>query len=732
MATLADLVVKIGVDADRVRQGLSRVDSFFEQHSAKIAAAGAALGAGAGAAIGTGVTAGLEKEALGDKLAAQIGATGPEAERLGRIAGDLYTQGLGTGLEQVHDAVGAVVTSIEGMRNSSNEAVQDMAAKALNLATAFGVEVGRSLQVVGQMAKTGLVRDAEQGMDLLTAALQKVPAAVRDDLIDALDEYGPFLEQLGIKGQQAFNLLVQAADKGRYGLDKTGDAIKEITLQIASSSGPVEEALDSIGLKQSELQTKFAQGGETARKAFGQIIDGLLKIKDPGKQAETAITLFGTPLEDLAVKDIPQFLRQLQNTTDVLGDTSDAADKLGQTLNDNAAHGIEEWRRKTEQALASMANAPGIFGETAQAAAGIGQVLLPMGSDLGGLAAAALVGGKAFSMVGKGAARAAAAVGTAATSIVGNAAKVTASAVATGARWAATWAMMAARALVAAARIAASWFIAMGPVGWVITAVIALVALIIWKWDEIKKATQAAWNWIKEKTASIWNSISAWLGEKWNQIKQTATNAWNTLKTMVSNAWQQIRQSTINGISRVISLVRQLPGKIRNAVGNLGSLLYNAGRSVVTGLWNGIVSLGSWLYNQVMGWIKRVIPDPIERFLNISSPSKLMAKIGKNAALGLLDGMNQTRGLIAKGALGLGGVLLDAAGRILYAPDLAMDPYAVLDRATPSGASGGGGGPTVRLDIRSGGSQLDDLLVEVLRRSIRDRGGQVQAVLGSA
>ena len=44
-------------------------------------------------------------------------------------------------------------------------------------------------------------------------------------------------------------------------------------------------------------------------------------------------------------------------------------------------------------------------------------------------------------------------------------------------------------------------------------------------------------------------------------------------------------------------------------------------------------------------------------------------------------------------------------------------------------AASGGGGRTV-IEIRSGGSRLDDLLVEILRRAVRTRGGNVQLVLG--
>jgi hypothetical protein len=48
-----------------------------------------------------------------------------------------------------------------------------------------------------------------------------------------------------------------------------------------------------------------------------------------------------------------------------------------------------------------------------------------------------------------------------------------------------------------------------------------------------------------------------------------------------------------------------------------------------------------------------------------------------------------------------------------------------------AGGGGGGGGGVVVLEINSGGSRLDDLLVEVLRKSIRSKGGDVQVVLGT-
>jgi hypothetical protein len=45
-------------------------------------------------------------------------------------------------------------------------------------------------------------------------------------------------------------------------------------------------------------------------------------------------------------------------------------------------------------------------------------------------------------------------------------------------------------------------------------------------------------------------------------------------------------------------------------------------------------------------------------------------------------------------------------------------------------AAGGAGAPPLVLEIRSGGSAMDDLLVQILQKAIRSQGGNVQEVLG--
>lgn len=342
---LGTLTGFLDLDASAFDSALGGAADKLEGFSGK----GAALAAGAGVAIGGAIAAGvlgaMNVEAANDKLAAQLGLNAAESERLGGVAGALYANAYGGSLAEVNTAVGAVVSSIAGMRTASSGEVEAMTAKVLDMATAFEVDVSRAAQVAGQAVSSGLATDAAAALDLLTASMQAVPAAVREDLLDAVDEYGPFMASIGLQGEAAFGLLVEAAEKGAFGIDKTGDALKEFTIRATDMSAASKVGYDSLGLSQEEMTAKLLAGGEVGAAAFEQIITGLQGMKDPTEQSTAALALFGTPLEDLSVTEIPAFLASLTGAQTALGDTAGAAERMGQTLNDNASTNIEAFKR---------------------------------------------------------------------------------------------------------------------------------------------------------------------------------------------------------------------------------------------------------------------------------------------------------------------------------------------------------------------------------------------------
>lgn len=309
-----------------------------------------ALGAAIGGslAIGAGFSEALERGALSDRLAAQLGLTEERSAEVGATAGRLYADAYGEGIGEVNGAVAAVMSSIAGMRDASSADLEAMTARALNFASAFEVDVARASQVAGQLITNGLAKDGAAAFDLLTAASQRVPAAVREDVLDAADEYGQFFASLGYSGEQAFALLTDASAQGMYGIDKAGDAIKEFTVRATDMSKASTDAYDAIGLNAERMAAKILEGGPAAQDATQKIIDGLLGIKDPADQANTAIALFGTPLEDLNTAEIPAFLESLRGTSDTLGEVSGASDRMGESLRDNAQTNLTSFARQAQ------------------------------------------------------------------------------------------------------------------------------------------------------------------------------------------------------------------------------------------------------------------------------------------------------------------------------------------------------------------------------------------------
>lgn len=266
--------------------------------------------------------------------------------------------------------------------------------------------------------------------------------------------------------------------------------------------------------------------------------------------------------------------------------------------------------------------------------------------------------------VASGATQAATWVATGARAVVGAALQVGAGAAVVGG-----WILMGVQSLLQAARMAAAWLIALGPVGWVIAAVVALVALIVANWDTIVAATSAAWDWIwgkvKEAANFIWQLFLNWslpglLIKHWSSIRDGAVAGWNalvdwikqvpgwlysafmnfTLIGLLISHWSSIKQGAINGFTATIDWIRGVPGMITGALGNLGSLLVSAGGDVVRGLWSGISGMGGWLKDKLIGFALAAIPEPIRKALDIHSPSRVMAReVGRWIPAGIVEGV---------------------------------------------------------------------------------------------
>lgn len=193
------------------------------------------------------------------------------------------------------------------------------------------------------------------------------------------------------------------------------------------------------------------------------------------------------------------------------------------------------------------------------------------------------------------------------------------------ARVVARWAFMAAGAMARAAIMAAAWFVAMGPIGWVIAAVIGLVALIIANWDKVKAFTIAAFQAIWSFLQSVWNNIVS-------AVTAAGKAVWNTLR----DAFTSAKDAVVSAATGIFTFVASIPGRILSALGNLGSLLVNAGKQIIQGLIDGLMSAVGWLQDK-LSWITNLIPDwkgPIR------VDARLLQPTGQVIMQGLVEGID--------------------------------------------------------------------------------------------
>ncbi|MFC8265397.1 phage tail tape measure protein [Streptomyces cinereoruber] len=716
-----------------------------------------ALAAGAGLAAGAVLVAGIQ-EALNQgqitaRLGAQLGATGPEAAKYGKIAGQLFKDAIVTDFEQGAATIRAIAGSGLLPPKATNDQIESIATKAADLANAFEVDVAMAANAAGGMVKNGLAKNSAEAFDLLTKGMTGLGPA-SDDLLETFGEYSPVFKSAGLSGQTALGLMRQAIQGGWVkDTDKIADAFKELQLRATEGSQGVKDAFKALGLDAKKVGDDIAAGGVRGEKGMGLVLDKLRELGPNTQEAKQIVsTLFGGPGEDMGAA---LFSLHVDEAAKSLGNVAGESDKLGKSLRDNAGTTLTKFKNTVQQTFVEVMGGQVIpalmdFGRWLKAnegtvktvaaviggaltiaftmmtinatRAGIAAVQAWFATGAGAGAAAARHVAAAGTVVAswlrmavaataQGARIAAAAVASAATTAgawVLSAARMTATWLVSMLRVAATtvaqFALMAARAIVWAATMAAQWLIAMGPVGWIIAAVIGLVALIIANWDKIKQFTAAAWDMIWQKIKSIGSFILNYI------------LGWKLVSYFLSH-WDKIKSGVASKGAQLLGWFKGLPGRLAGALGNLGSLLYDKGMDIVRGLWNGIKSMGGWLRDTLIGWARDLIPGPIAKALGIASPSKVMAKeVGRWIPAGVVQGIESGQSAVDSTMAGL-----------VTPPNLAGAGAGAYGAA---GAGGRRGGPNITVEFKSSGTPAGNYLVDEMRRQIATRGGDVQLVLG--
>ena len=656
MATLADLMIKIGVNSDGVDKGAGEIEGKLNKTWGKVKAGAALAGAAAGAALAAGLSGAMELSDAQTKLANQLGGNSKLAGELGAVAGNVYGRGFGDSAGSAYASVQAVWSS--GLVPDGDIAkIEELTVAAEAYAKTWGGDVAQATQYASTLIGSGLAKDATHAFDLITVASRAVPVALREDVLEASDEYAQYFRTLGFNGEQAFGLLANASAKGKYGIDKTGDAIKEFTNLATEMNASTTAAYDSIGLDAHTMSNAILAGGDSAQAAFQKITSGLLGIKDPTEQAEAALALFGTPLEDMNKADIPEFLKGMANVGDGLGDVSGEAKGAGDAFEDSVGQRLNSLKNSVQLALI----------EPLEKAIPYIEKTFGWLSKNSGWVTPLVIGLGAFAAV----------IGT----------------------------IVAAMKVWSIVQMVLNLALWTSPITWIVLGIIALVAIIVliatkttWfqtAWEAVWGAIKAYYSFVLNAIVTVFKTWWAVFSGFWKGVGRFFVNVWNGIVSGVKGAGNWIR----NTWDKVLNFFKSVPGKIRN---------------IASGMWDGIKNA----FKSAINWI-------ISKWngLSFTIPGLSIPGLGSvfgGATLSTPDIPMLADGGIVKASRGGTLALIGEGGR-----DEAVVPL-------PRGAKdlAGGGGRAV-IEFHSDGTAAGDAVIELARRAIKVRGGDVQVVLGA-
>lgn len=368
--------------AEKGLEGLGKssedAGSKFGKMGKAIAGGATAAGVTAGGLLAKGFSDNLDLEAGRAKMSAQLGLSSDESARIGKAAGQLYANNYGDSMDDVNEALGSVIQNIDGMRDASNDSLNDITKKVLNLQTSTGETSDAISRAISQMLRTGLAKNADEALDIVTKGFQS-GANKSEDFLDTLNEYGTQFRKLGIDGTQATGLISQGLKAGARDGDLVADSLKEFSLRAIGGGDAVNKAFKGIGLNGKQMSKDIAAGGPVANKALDETLDHLRAIKDPAERSRIAVQLFGTQAEDLGDA---LYALDPSSAVKAMGDVSGAADSMDKTLSDTGKGSIETMKRGFEQWTQRMAGADGPLGNITAGVISFGGPALAMGGQI--------------------------------------------------------------------------------------------------------------------------------------------------------------------------------------------------------------------------------------------------------------------------------------------------------------------------------------------------------------
>lgn len=611
MATLQELTVVIGAETDgldKIDQAANRIDQNFgrlRDSGKRVTDVGKSLTKNVTTPVvgfGTAVVATATSfESSMNDVRAVTGATGQDLSDMEALAKEM---GATTSFSASEAADALAFLGMAGL--DANESMSALPG-ILDLAAAGGMELATTADIATNvLSGFGLEIDQLGRLnDTLAEAARSSNTSV-EQLGGGFQYVGPVASAAGLSLEETAAALGILADAGIQG-EKGGTALRGALSRLLQPTAQVQGTLDDLGVSVLE-----ADG------AMRPLADIMEDLEGAGAGVNEMISLFGQESGPGMMAILERGSDGLRDFTGELENAEGAAGEMAAIKMEGLQGQLNQLKSSAESVMLAIADS-GLLGTVTSlvtrladwvgALAETNPALLRWGTIIAAVAAALgpllIVVGMTMTAIGQ----------------ISAVLKVVAGAF-RGA---------------AAAKLLFSAALWASPITWTVAAIIALIAviaLLVYYWDDVAAAVGAAWEWITHTTSTAIAVVFALVSAMVEWVLSTLVGWAASLASLVSGAWSAVTSlfssaasaamglvsgmvsgviSFISGlaslpgmvggyfsgmvstaagqISNLISQAAQIPGRIMSAVGNLGSLLINAGRNVIQGLISGITSM---------------------------------------------------------------------------------------------------------------------------------------------
>ena len=246
-------------------------------------------------------------------LEARTGVTSSEMEGFEGVMYEVYNANYGESLGDVSEKLSTVIQMTDDLDNAS---LANVTKNAIALEDVFGFDIMESMRGVNSlMDQFGITSD--QAFNLIVQGAQK-GLNQNDDLLDTINEYSVQFKNAGYSADDMFNMLANGVESGTWSVDKLGDAVKEFNIRM--SDGSAKDAVEALGFSWEKVSEDWGKGGDSAKEVFNMLVNELDGLETTTEGYNIGVGLLGTMYEDLGQEAV----LALSNTEGAINSASDA------------------------------------------------------------------------------------------------------------------------------------------------------------------------------------------------------------------------------------------------------------------------------------------------------------------------------------------------------------------------------------------------------------------------